>query len=57
MHIDQGEEEIPVYIWFEDLDLGAINAEEEKAVGYTQKDIQKVEDSIPSFNSNSGRKC
>ena len=52
MHIDQGEEEIPVYIWFEDLDLDAINAEAEKALGYTQKDIQKVEDSIPSFNSN-----
>lgn len=29
MHIDQDEEEIPVYIWFEDIDLETINAEAE----------------------------
>ena len=51
MHIDQDEEEIPVYIWFEDIDLETINAEAEKAVGYTQEDIQAAEDNIPLFNS------
>lgn len=48
-HLDQKEKEIQVNIWFEDIDLDAVHAEAERVLGYTEDDIQKAEDAIPSF--------
>ena len=50
-HLDQGETEIQVSIWFEDIDLDAVKAQAEQTLGYTEDDIQKTEDAIPNFRS------
>ena len=50
-HLEQGETEIQVSIWFEDIDLDAVKAQAEQTLGYTEDDIQKTEDAIPNFRS------
>lgn len=43
---------ISIIAWFEDIDLDSINAKAEKALGYTQEDIQTAEAAIPSIDEN-----
>ena len=50
-HLEQGETEIQVSIWFEDIELDAVKAQAEQTLGYTEDDIQKTEDAIPNFRS------
>ena len=47
--LEQGETEMQVSIWFEDIDLDAVKAQAEQVLGYTEDDIQKTEDEIPNF--------
>ncbi|MBQ5968517.1 MAG: S8 family serine peptidase [Clostridia bacterium] len=45
------DETVNVYIWFADIDLGDVEAEAERRVGFTQKDIDALGDSMPFFPS------
>lgn len=44
------EDIIPIMVWFEDIDLAEVNAKAEKALGYTQEDINKIESEIPAID-------
>ena len=49
METMEEDETVRVYIWFADIDLGDVEAEAERRVGYTQKDIDALGDSMPPF--------
>ncbi|MBR3553879.1 MAG: hypothetical protein IKN72_10910 [Clostridia bacterium] len=51
METMEEDETVTVYIWFEDLDLGDVDAEAERLVGYTEKDIYDEVRAIPNFPS------
>lgn len=42
---------VSVMVWFEDIDLDAVNAVAEKNIGYTQADVQKAEKAILEIDS------
>lgn len=52
IHIETDSGKIPVYIWFEDLDLDQFKEEAYSDIGYTQEDIINCENKIPLLNSN-----
>lgn len=45
------EEEIPVYIWFDDIDIKRINQQAEQNVGFTQQYIEESEQNIPNVDT------
>ena len=42
---------VSVMVWFEDIDLDAVNAVTEKNIGYTQDDVQKAEKAITEIDA------
>lgn len=49
IHMKDAEEQIPVYIWFEDLDLEAIHEAVYQKIGYSQEDLDKMDAEIPRY--------
>ena len=49
METMEEDETVQVYIWFEDIDLGDIEAEAERRLGYTEKDVFDACAAIPNF--------
>jgi len=41
---------IPIYVWYQDIDLEAIDQATERKLGYTERDIQAKEDKLPMLS-------
>jgi len=49
LNVAKDDELIPIYIWYADIDLDAIERATEKKLGYTENDIRAAESVIPAL--------